>query len=43
MRFLYFCKKIGDNSMTPSDSYPHEQFLYINPLTDYGFKKVFGD
>lgn len=29
--------------MAHTESYPQEQFLYINPLTDYGFKKVFGD
>lgn len=29
--------------MEAIDSYIQEPFLYINPLTDYGFKKVFGD
>lgn len=29
--------------MTETEPYIQEPFLYINPLTDYGFKKVFGD
>ena len=42
LAYSYLCPQIYNTQM-PMDTPKENEIRYINPLTDYGFKKIFGE